>query len=112
MRRKRIFQVKIKGISWKFRVLSNRTFKKNHPEQEFEFAEGITNPNTCVVDFKLQNLTIPLILHELSHVYYFSCLSTNTKKEDIDETHAKIWELHYFEAGQISKQIYDALKSE
>lgn len=111
---KRSININIKGIKWKFRVLTDRSFTKKYHDDHDTITRGITIPDLHLVDFRLSEFKLSLIIHELSHVYYTSCLNSDIEPtvDQVEETLAKIWEMHYDEVGVIANLIFNTLKKE
>lgn len=103
--------VVIKDIKWKFKLLSDKVFDRKHKEGKFR---AMTMTGDHCVDFRKSDFTKALIFHELCHAYYTSCLTSDAdhNADQVEETLAKILEMHYYEIGTVADQVFNGLKSE
>lgn len=95
--KKRLFRIKIKGIEWTFRLLSDSSFIKKHGKA----VRAVTMPEENLVEISKIYLCKSVILHELMHVFFDTCLITDSdlKKDQVEEVMCKIVEQHYTEIG-------------
>lgn len=102
-------KIQIKGIEWTIRRFSDKKFSKLHSNHDR--AVTIYYP-VKEIHFNHSDFNKSVILHELAHAYYNSCLTGDSelKTDQIEEVFAKILEKHYYELGRLCNQIYRKFK--
>lgn len=103
--------LEIKGRSWEFSLVPDKTFDKLHnPEGEGNTA--MTMVNQYKTDFRKSDWCLVDIIHELGHVIYSlsPTRSANLTTNDVEEVMCDIYSTDYFIighwAGLISEKFF------
>lgn len=80
--------LEIKGLTWKLSVQRDEEYIKHHGGD----SEGITVGSQRHIYIKESALYLEVVLHELGHAYFQSCLTytANLNEEDIEEVFCEI----------------------
>lgn len=102
-------KLKIKDVEWEFKVLPKRTYEKENGKTSY----ALTVMEDKIVEFHEDYVNIPIILHELAHVYFTSCCTISssdyTKAEIVEEIFAEIWQYHFTQIWDNANIIYEEL---
>lgn len=88
-------------------MIPDKAFIKLHGVE----PKAVTMPSDNKVDFSKGFFSKAVVLHELMHCYYDTCLLTDSalKKDQVEEVMCKIIEHHYNEIGQNADFIFKEL---
>ena len=107
---KREMTLDIKGNSWKFEVISDRTFIKRHGKEHHDSGAVTSTPDN-VVSFRKSSLSFHSIVHELIHVFVFESHTESMEQslDDREELCASIISNNYFLIGSLAEKILTGL---
>lgn len=107
---KRVLKLKIKDITWTVHLMGKSSYIKAAKCHDVLDSRAFTAFDPNVVYFSKEHFTLPIIVHELTHVYFHSCLVGNTSifmnKNNIEEVAATIFEYHLEEFRDNAHLIY------
>ena len=100
----------IKGLDWKIQLHTPEEYEQLHGKD----SEGMTVMESQVIDLNQEHLGLPVILHELGHAYFHSCLtrSADLSQEDIEEIFCEILSYHTEEILSRAKQLLIYFKNQ
>lgn len=106
----------IKGVEWKYRVLTEKAFKHIHPDSEAQAltvsSEMDSGKPTFYMDFIDEALSLETVRHEVFHAFIASCCihnCTDLKPEDMEEVCATVVEVHWADIDEAVTEILTAL---
>lgn len=110
----RIFSIKIKGASWRIRLLNNTAFKALPVEKTGGYYVAFCDEVERELVFNLVNLSRGVVMHEILHAFV---AETNTESTvnitivDMEEICCSIIQNHFMDMMKIcDKIIYSAMK--
>jgi hypothetical protein len=106
MLNKTSINIQIKGRSWEFTLVPDKTFDKLHNVND-EGHTAMTMVNQYKTDFRKSDWCFVDIIHELGHVIYSLSPTRSVTLEggDVEEVMCDIYSSDYFEIGLIAGRI-------
>lgn len=102
-----IARVNIKGMPWKFRLLSPATYIKHHDASTC----GMTILSHKHVDFRTDSFDLTTVIHELMHCYFSEAKveSANLTSAQTEEVFCSLVADHIQDILGTAKLIYERL---
>lgn len=94
---------------WSFSVLNEKEYITKHGKN----SVAMTTFDTLEVDFKINELNMRTLIHELTHVHYHYCFTDSTNHVSLADQEEIFCELFAYRLELIrtqSKEIYKKLK--
>lgn len=103
---KNSISLEIKGRSWTFVLVGDKSFDKQHNEDGGE-RPAVTMPNQYLVHFRKSDWCITDIIHELGHVLFSmsDVESANLTPDQVEEMMCQIIAKNYFDIGRWASLI-------
>jgi hypothetical protein len=100
--------VSIKGLRWRVIVLDDHRYNKRFGED----SEGITESANFSIYIKKSEFNKGVLLHELGHAYFHSCLtgSANLEADSTEEIFCEILAHHGSEITELAESCYEYLR--
>ena len=102
-------KIHVKDIEWLIELLTDKEYEIQHGTD----SHGITLKDNKKMHVKLSSLNLPLLRHELFHVYSSSCCidsTNNIEAEDMEEISAEIIAYHLEDIDKKAKELLDFFK--
>lgn len=83
--KRKVFKININDTQWKYRLLSDETYRSHHDESGDGDSAAITDRVNKTIDFKVDELDFGLVVHEVYHVLMDGLnLASAADKLDLD----------------------------
>lgn len=102
-------KVVILGKSWRVKVVSPKTYMKNHGDD----SDAITDLNKRVIDFRNDEFNIEVIRHEIFHAFLEESMVSRASltPEQVEEIAAEIVGRYAEEICNLGNEILNKLRT-
>jgi hypothetical protein len=106
MKNKTSITLEIKGRTWEFILINDKTFDKHHNPND-EHRTAMTLPNQYCVHFRKSDWCFEDIVHELGHVLFHMSENhvADLTPDQVEEIMCQIMAKNYFDIGRFAGLI-------